>query len=243
MNTMLKDFDIRLFIMRALSVIIAMVMHEWAHAYSAYRLGDDTAKEGGRLSFNPFRHVDFLGILMLMLLGFGWAKPVQINQSKLRHGKIGIITVAMAGILMNLLLFFIANSLLVMNLKNIFKSEALAEFGLRKFADFFTGYGYSPMQVKSMDIKILYHQFLISFSMINMGLAFFNLLPIPPLDGSHVLDQVVFGGKLYTRIDRRVIGVFMLAIFLLARYTDFLGRYMLFWMRHAQDLALRIIGL
>lgn len=236
------NIDVRSFILRAAAVLIAMVVHEWAHAFSAYRLGDDTAKINGRMSFNPFRHVDPIGIILLMMLGFGWARPVEINQSRLRHGKLGIICVSMAGIIANLVLFFIANALLVLNLKSIYTLAAINEVGAFKLADIFRGFGYYPMRMQELRPEIIYHQFLISLVMVNMGMAFFNLLPIPPLDGSHVVDQLFFRGRLYKHLDRAKIGLLMLGVFLLARFTDVISNYMHFCMEHAQALALRIMG-
>ena len=142
------------FILIAVPLMYAIIFHELAHGYVAYRLGDPTAKHLGRLSLNPLKHLDPLGTLMLFLVGFGWAKPVPVNFSYLRDYRKGIILVSSAGIIMNMMMAFLA--LLLYGLLN-------------------------PPQ-SSMPALALYF-----FAKINIVLAAFNLIPIPPLDGSKIL--------------------------------------------------------
>lgn len=142
-------------------IVIAMVIHEYAHARVAVALGDYTPRLQGRLTLNPLAHVDPIGLVMLFLIRFGWAKPVQINPNNFSNPRRDDILVSLAGPLANLLMAFLA--LLVMVL-------------LIKF-----------------DVEMSRGMHLV-FSLImiyNINFAIFNLLPIPPLDGSHVLKQLL----------------------------------------------------
>jgi Zn-dependent protease len=142
------------FILIAIPLMYAIIFHELAHGYVAYRLGDPTAKHLGRLSLNPLKHLDPLGTLMLFIVGFGWAKPVPVNFSYIRDYRKGMILVSSAGIITNMILAFLA--LFLYSLLNLPQSSMLA--------------------------LALYF-----FAKINIILAAFNLIPIPPLDGSKIL--------------------------------------------------------
>lgn len=142
------------FILIALPLLYAIIFHELAHGWVAYRLGDSTAKTLGRLSLNPIKHIDPIGTLMLFLFGFGWAKPVPVNFSRLKGGATGMIMVSAAGIIANMLLAFIA----------LFLQRWLA----------FTSASLTGM--------MLYYM-----AQINIILAAFNLIPLPPLDGSKIV--------------------------------------------------------
>ena len=150
----------------AIAVFIAIIAHEIAHGWVAYKLGDDTAKKQDRLSLNPVKHIDMFGTIVLPILLFlsksgfifGWAKPVPVNYYNLQHRKRDIILVASAGIIMNVILALVSAVLLRASLliPNHIISGILAMFWLHMI--FF-----------------------------NIVLAVFNLLPIPPLDGSKIL--------------------------------------------------------
>ena len=142
------------FLLISMPLMYAIIFHELAHGYVAYRLGDPTAKHLGRLSLNPLKHLDPLGTLMLFLVGFGWAKPVPVNFSYIRDYRKGMILVSSAGIITNMILAFLA--LFLYRLLNLPQSSMLA--------------------------LMLYF-----FAKINIILAAFNLIPIPPLDGSKIL--------------------------------------------------------
>ena len=152
-----------------------MVAHEWAHAEAAYRQGDDTAYMLGRLTFNPLKHIDpFMTILLPALLLvthapflFGAAKPVPVNPRKYRHYRRGDVIVSLAGIAMNLGLFLVCAGL--------FALTGIIGDGL-------------PGVRGSLTI---FQRMLQSGMSLNLVLAFFNLIPIPPLDGSHVLYQLL----------------------------------------------------
>ena len=142
------------FILIAVPLLYAIIFHELAHGYVAYQMGDPTAKNRGRLSLNPLKHLDPLGTLMLFLVGFGWAKPVPVNFSYIQNYRKGMILVSSAGIIMNMLLAFLA--LFLFSLLDLPQSSLIALV-------------------------------LLVFAKINIILAAFNLIPIPPLDGSKIL--------------------------------------------------------
>src|SRR5271157_1619929 len=142
------------FILLAIPLLYSVILHELAHGWVAYRMGDSTAKWQGRLSLNPLRHLDPIGTLMLFLFGFGWAKPVPVNFSNLRDKRKGLILVSSAGIITNMLLAFLA-------------------FFLYRFL--------SPEPGGVLSTLLYY------LAQINIILASFNMIPIPPLDGSKIL--------------------------------------------------------
>lgn len=142
------------FIVIALPLLYAIIFHELAHGWVAYRLGDPTAKMLGRLSLNPLKHIDPIGTLMLFLVGFGWAKPVPVNFSRLRGGAKGMIMVSAAGIVANMLLAFIA----------LFFQRWLS---------------FGPSSIEGAALYWM--------AQINIILAAFNLIPLPPLDGSKIV--------------------------------------------------------
>jgi len=149
-------------ISRIITLIIAFTLHEFAHAFTANTLGDDTPRLAGRLTLNPFAHLDLMGTLMLLMAGFGWAKPVPVNPYTLRRkSKAGLMLVSLAGPLTNLLLAVIAAIPLRFNLVPL---------------DFISGH-FLPT----------FSQFLLEFIFINLALFLFNLIPLAPLDGEQVL--------------------------------------------------------
>ncbi len=140
------------------ALLIAITIHEFAHGYVAYRLGDDTASSMGRLSLNPIAHLDFFGSVLLVLVGFGWAKPVPINPAKIGKGKLGKFLVSVAGIVSNI----------AMAIFTIFALKFLLTFG-----------------ISELNFLVKFLAFLIY---INLALFIFNLLPIAPLDGYRMFE-------------------------------------------------------
>ena len=151
-NLLLKDpFT---FILISIPLLYSIILHELAHGWVAYRMGDPTAKQLGRLSLNPLNHLDPIGTLMLFVFGFGWAKPVPVNFNQLRDKRMGMLWVSAAGIITNMLLAFCA-----------FLAERLI----------------APSPTGTL-AQVLY-----VVAQINLILAAFNLIPLPPLDGSKIL--------------------------------------------------------
>jgi len=141
------------FFLLAIPVLYSIIIHELAHGWVAYRMGDPTAKQAGRLSLNPLKHLDPVGTLMLFIFGFGWAKPVPINLAYVRDMRKGLILVSSAGIIANIVVAFVAFLLLHI------------------------------LSPSSGAVELLLHY----LAQINIILAAFNLIPIPPLDGSKIL--------------------------------------------------------
>lgn len=152
-----------------MAALIALTIHEYAHGLAAHIQGDDTAKSMGRLSLNPIKHLDPFGTLCMIFFHFGWAKPVPINPLNFKNPKKGFAITAIAGPLTNIVVGFITTFIYVL-CANTFK-EADSAF------------------VNALLINIL--RFLIYFFSINIGLGIFNLIPIPPFDGSRILNAVL----------------------------------------------------
>lgn len=140
-------------------ILFALTVHEWAHAYTAYRMGDSTARLLGRMTLNPLAHLDIFGTLAIILIGFGWAKPVPVNPNNLRHPRRQMMWIAAAGPISNLL-------------------QALA-FGL--ILQFGAG------TIPSTQTGDFFAQMIVNGVVINCALAVFNLIPVPPLDGSKII--------------------------------------------------------
>ena len=149
-------------------ILIALTFHEYAHAYAAYRRGDDTARQLGRLSLNPLRHLDPLGTIMIFLVHFGWAKPVPVNPDLLKNPRKDMLWIAAAGPLSNMVLALVSGLLL----RILFATEGMP--------DAHTGRVMGPLW------------FMVAMSLqINLALAIFNILPIAPLDGSKILSGLL----------------------------------------------------
>jgi len=174
-------------IARAIVVFLCLPVHELCHGLAAYKLGDDTAKKLGRLSFNPIAHLDPIGTIMIFLFGIGYAKPVPINPLKFKDYRKGVALTALAGPVSNLAMAFIA----------AFISAVLDQF----FG------GVAVVSILASLISLT--------ASINISLAVFNLLPIPPLDGSRVL-AVILPDRLYEkyfRYERYIMIALMILLF------------------------------
>ncbi len=167
------DFSITTILPWIISSIIiiffTLPMHEWAHAFVATKLGDPTPGYQGRLTINPFAHIDYFGALMLLFLGIGWARPVQINSRYFNNIKRDIALTAAAGPIMNLLLAFVF--MIISNIYMLIFSEPI-------YAAYYSGDVSIPL--------VIYYIFQYYIS-INVSLAIFNLIPVPPFDGSKIL--------------------------------------------------------
>lgn len=187
----------------AAAILITLMLHEIAHGYVAYRCGDPTAKMLGRLTFDPRKHLDPLGTVSLVLLGFGWAKPVPVNPRNFRGNYLRAnLLVSVAGVATNLTLFII--SLFIATLLNplLWQPEVIQYYGAKELLSSngvaFGAIVYGMVNDSLLATPWLLHvqRFLLLFAAMNLTIAVFNLLPIPPLDGFHVLNDLVLKGRL-----------------------------------------------
>ncbi len=158
--------DLNTLILIAPPILLALTLHEFSHAFAAFRLGDDTAKQMGRLSLNPLRHLDLVGTVMIFLVHFGWAKPVPVNGMNLQNPKRDMLWISLAGPVSNMVLALLSGILM----------RVLVSMGLDA--------------AQMPWIRILYMMLFFSLQ-INLALAIFNILPIAPLDGSKILFGIL----------------------------------------------------
>ena len=151
------------FVLAVIPLLFSIIIHEVAHGWVAYRMGDSTAKWSGRLSLNPLKHLDPIGTLMLFIAGFGWAKPVPVDFNNLSDRRKGLILVSSAGILANILFAFV-----VLLFVRLFSA---------------TSSGTTLILAYKVSTYVAY---------INITLAALNLIPIPPLDGSKILMGILW---------------------------------------------------
>lgn len=158
-------FDIAHLPIIILVMLLAFAFHEFAHAWTAWKFGDDTAYMEGRVTLNPMAHLDWIGMLFLLIAGFGWAKPVPVRRSRFKNPRLMSVLVSFAGPFSNLLLAFLF----------MFFIDVLHAFNLFDNA--------SESLLGKIDIFIFY------WVLINLALFIFNLIPIPPLDGYRILEE------------------------------------------------------
>ena len=194
-----------------LAVLFCLTVHETCHGLAALALGDPTAKRQHRLSLNPLRHIDWFGLLMMLVAGFGWARPVPVNPNYFKKPRQGMALTALAGPASNLLL-----ALLLLSPARLIYTYA----------------HYSVFNQTALD-------FLTSTAALSIGLGLFNLIPIPPLDGSKVL-AVLLPERAYRWLMRyERFGIFALWL-LVALGVG--GRYMSLAIRWVYTLFCRIVG-
>lgn len=157
----MENFDLARVLKFLPGIILGLTVHEYSHALVAHLCGDSTSKDQGRITLNPLKHIDPFGFIMIIIAGFGWAKPVQFNEQNLHNPNTDVIKIAVAGPL--------SNALLAMVLSVLFSlfTSAVSVY-------------------HSSVIQIISEVFLYAIY-INWGLFIFNLIPLPPLDGSHVV--------------------------------------------------------
>lgn len=175
--------------------LVSLTIHEFAHAFSAYKLGDPTAKVAGRMTLNPFKHLDLMGFIFFMLLGFGWAKPVPIDTSKFKKVKRDVRIVSSAGILVNLLMGLLSAGICAVLISTV-------------------GFG-----IAALDYV---YSLLFYFMMVNSFLAMFNLLPIMPLDGFNIVASFARPGNKFVNFMAKNGTRILFGILLLSIITDVL---------------------
>ena len=203
--------NIQTLLIDAVALIVGIVIHESAHALAAYVLGDKTARSRGRVSLNPLAHIDPFGTVLLPLLMlaaggpvFAFAKPVPVYLNNLKHPKRDELLVALAGPLSNALLA-LAGALI--------------------------GYVLLPTLAGQAPMSFLYYlfSFFMTFIVVNLSLAFFNLIPLPPLDGSSILVPFLKGKALreYYRIQQYAMPILLVILYLLPTvlHIDIIGMY------------------
>lgn len=192
--------DIAGYILAALATLIILTIHEYSHAYAAYKLGDNTAKSLGRLSLNPMKHLDIVGAICMVLFHFGWAKPVPINPRNFKKPRRDFAITSLAGPLSNIFFAFLSALLALLSIKLFYAVEVDSEFFYKLINNLV--------------------KFLCIFCQINIGIAIFNLIPVPPLDGSRILTAVL-PPKIYFGIMRyeKYIYLFLIGWLFLGTYV------------------------
>lgn len=183
------------------AALIAIILHELAHGLVSFWLGDPTPKETGRLTLNPLKHLDPIGALCLIFFHFGWAKPVIINPSYYKNKKVGMTLVALAGPIMNFIIMIISFVII----------------GITYAIQYHNALGYNIV------FEIIYN-FFSYLAILNIGLGVFNLIPVPPLDGSKAIGIVLPKGAYEEYMGYQKYGTFfmmgiMLVIYILSFFN------------------------
>ena len=187
-------------VLRILSVLICLTVHETSHGLAAYALGDPTAKRMKRLSFNPLHHIDWLGLASMFLCGFGWAKPVPVDMRHFKNPRLGMAVTALAGPISN---FILALALM---------------FGASRLGVLMSGHA---AMVGPFALGLF--EFLLSTAIMSIGLGLFNLVPIPPLDGSKVLFSILPERAYYILMRFERYGMLLLMLII---WLDLGGNYL-----------------
>lgn len=206
-------------------ILLALTVHEVAHGYVAYLCGDGTAKAFGRLTLNPAKHLDLMGTLCMLIAGFGWAKPVPVNMRNLRKPKRDMVLVSLAGPVANLLLALVSACLYSLTAHITFSVEAIFANG--------TLYNIFVTVIRLFSIMI----------QLNIGLALFNLIPVPPLDGSKILAGLLPNrlAMRYVQIERYTSSVFLIVMLLSITGKLDILLYPLQWLRY--NISLLFVSL
>lgn len=198
-------------------VFCTMPVHEFAHAYAAHKLGDDTARLSGRLTLSPFAHIDISGLVLIVLFGFGYAKAVPVNPRNFKDSKKGMAITAIAGPVSNLIMAFVF--LAIGDTMGVFLKGSAA---------------------------VAISTFFVLAGVININLAVFNLLPIPPLDGSRILGLLVPDRYYYKimRYERQIMLVIFVLLFLgvLTKPLQILSNFVYNGMNDIIFSILRLVG-
>ena len=206
------DFgSLRDMVLRLVSVFLCLTVHETCHGLAALALGDPTAKRARRLSLNPLRHIDWFGLLMMITVGFGWAKPVPVDPRYFRRPKQGMALTALAGPVSNFLLALVL----------LFAGRLV--------------YDYAPYSAANQRLLT----FLLTTAILSLGLGLFNLIPIPPLDGSKVLFSLLPDRAYNTMLRYERYGMLLLWAVVLLGVGD---RWMSAAIQWTYELFCRVVG-
>ena len=217
---------------RAPAVLLAITLHELAHGYTGLKSGDTTARDMGRLSLNPLHHLDLMGTIGMFLFGIGWAKPVPVNPHRFHNRRWNDLLVSLAGVTTNFALFLVATLLSVLLGRFLYSPAALSQVGAAFFlnfqADGFALQLYPRLAealLPALELPWLLHvqRFLFQLALVNLGMGLFNLLPIPPLDGFHVVNDIFFKGNL--NISGKGFRIAQLGLIILLLSTNFIGNW------------------
>ena len=232
-------------IYRILAVLIGLCFHEFAHAYVAHRCGDDTALEAGRMTINPLAHLDPFGTLLMFFAGFGFARPVPVNPYRFRGNRVRAdFLVSIAGICMNLLLFLLFTAVTLAGTSQLWDPRIIQRYGLSMLCSYrynaiweviqgTAGATFGNAFARSWLLPVVR---LSSYTaLVNLNLAIFNLLPLPPLDGYHVFNDLLFKGRF--QLDRNGFRIAMGMVLLLSA-TGLLGRLISACVFPIQDFVL-----
>lgn len=198
-------------------IFLIISVHETAHGFIAYKMGDNTAKDMGRLTLNPIKHLDIMGAICMLLFGFGWAKPVPVNSMNFKKRDKGMVLTALAGPVSNILMAFLGVILwTVLKAYNVIPPTLAGGF---------------------------INQFLIVFIMLNVAFAVFNLLPVPPLDGSKIVEPLLPPkARIWMGRNEWILSIVLMALLLFGALTPVLGKlnqWMLTGIVTLSDLLLR----
>ena len=237
-------------IFRVAAVLIGLCCHEWGHAYAAYRCGDDTAKRMGRMTLNPLAHLDPVGTLLMFFFGFGYAKPVPVNPWRFRGNRRKCdLVVSLAGISVNIVLFVLFTLLAAVGSLLMWEGEVVEYYGLSMLLDYRYNAIWEVIEgtagatfdgLIAMTAMIPVVRLCAYTALINLNLAVFNLLPLPPLDGYHVFNDLILKGKLF--LSEKAFRIGMIIVLILS-WKGVLGRIISAVVYPAQGLVLTLVRL
>ena len=215
-GNILNNRNAMMLIVRVFVLLVCFPVHECAHAWAAYKLGDDTGRRKGRITLNPFRHLDYMGTISILLIGVGYAKPVPVNINNFRHRKRDFALTALAGPISNLLMALVF--LIILRVTSYLRIAP--------------------------DYAQLIRQLLTYAAYINVSLAVFNLIPIPPLDGSRVVTALLPDSAYNTmlRKERYTMGILLIALMVFGRMgyspIGFLTEKVFYFLNHLVSIGL-----